>query len=333
MNSQRNNKQMGKRLTTQSLTNMAFAHKQSGTLIAAIELDLFNQVSKGAATVPEVAKALNLTEDRADKLVTACAALGLLEKRGGSYYNSPEVDRYLIRDRPKYIGDWYVHQFKSEYDNWKDAAAAIRKPPSPTGMYQTMMHGNAETIRAFTVAGYNSSIAAGHKLARDFDFSPFFLFLDLGGGSGCYSIPAVQGNPNLRAIVFDFPLVCAVTEEFIAQAGLSDRMTTQTGDFMVDELPAGADLVSIIGNLHAYTLEETEFLIDKAFQAISPGGSMIIIDYMLNEEKTGPLEAALYHLMSATRGNKGWVKSVAEVSEFMSQAGAVDIDIHEFIPG
>lgn len=333
MNNYGSKKPREKRLTTQNLTYMAFAHRQSGTLIASIELDLFNQVSKGAETVPEVAKALNLTEDKADKLVTACTALGLLEKRGGSYYNSPEVDRYLIRGKPKYIGDWYVHQFKSEYDNWKDVAVAIRRPTSLTGMYQAMMHGNADTIRAFTVAGYNSSIAAGYKLARDFDFSPFSLFLDLGGGSGCYSIPPVQSNPNLCAIVFDFPLVCEVTEEFIAQAGLSDRITTQTGDFIVDELPEGADLVSIIGNLHAYTLEETEFLIDKAFRAISPGGSMIIIDYMLNEEKTGPLEAALYHLMSATRANKGWIKSVAEVSEFMTRAGAVEIDIQEFIPG
>jgi hypothetical protein len=333
MNNRGREKPGEKRLTTQSLTYMAFAHKQSGTLIAAIELELFNHVAKSAGTVPEVAKALNLTEDRADKLVTACAALGLLDKRDGSYFNSQEVDRYLIKGKPKYIGDWYVHQFKSEYDNWKDVATSIRRPPSPTGMYQAMMQGNADAIRAFTVAGYNSSIAAGHKLARDFDFSSFSLYLDLGGGSGCYSIPAVQSNPNLRAIVFDFPLVCAVTEEFIAQADLSDRITTRTGDFMVDELPEGADLVSIIGNLHAYTLEETEFLIDKAFQAISPGGGMIIIDYMLNEEKTGPLEAALYHLMSATRGNKGWVKSVAEVSEFMTRAGAVDIDIREFIPG
>jgi hypothetical protein len=60
---------------------------------------------------------------------------------------------------------------------------------------------------------------------------------------------------------------------------------------------------------------------------------MIIIDYMLNEDKTGPIEAALYHLMPVTRFRKGWVKSVAEVSGFMEGAGAVDIEVREFIPG
>ncbi len=302
-------------------------------MIAAIELDLFNRIDQGATTIQDLAKNLDLPLDRTDKLVTACTALGLLEKREGSYYNSPEVDRYLIKGKPKYIGDWYVHQAKSEYDSWQDVAAAFRKPTSPRGMYQDMMNDDADAIRAFTVAGYNSSIAAGYKLARDFNFSPYSLFLDLGGGSGCYSIPAAEGNPNLRAIVFDFPLVCEVTKEFIEKAGLSDRIATQPGDFMADELPEGADLISIIGNLHAYTLDETELLIKKVFQALTPGGSIIIIDYMLNEDRTGPLEAALYHLMSVTRFRKGWVKSVAEVSEYMEGVGATDIKVREFIPG
>lgn len=323
----------GKKLTTQNLTLMAFAFKQSGTLIAAIELDLFNRIDQGDTSIPDLAKSLDLPPDRTDKLVTACTALGLLEKREGSYYNSPEVDRYLIRGKPKYIGDWYMHQAKSEYDSWRDVAAAFRKPTSPRGMYHDMMKDDADAIRAFTVAGYNSSIAAGYKLARDFDFSPYSLFLDLGGGSGCYSIPAAESNHNLRAIIFDFPLVLEVTKEFIEKAGLSDRLTTQPGDFMADKLPEGADLISIIGNLHAYTLDETGFLIKKVFDALTPGGSMIIVDYMLNADKTGPLEAALYHLMPVTRSRKGWVKSVVEVSDFMAGAGATDIEVREFIPG
>jgi cyclopropane fatty-acyl-phospholipid synthase-like methyltransferase len=192
---------------------------------------------------------------------------------------------------------------------------------------------DAEFARALTVAGYNSSIAAGRKLAREFDFSPYKLFLDLGGGSGCYSIPAVQNNPDLRALVFDFSTVCTVTEEFIAKAGLTDRITTQTGDFMKDEFPVGADLVGVIGNLHAYSLDETNFVISKAFNAIKPGGGMIIIDYMLNDNKTGPLEAAFHHLGTVATSSGGYVKSTVEMTEFMKQAGAVDIAVHDFIPG
>lgn len=326
-------KSSGKRLKTENLTNMAFAYKQSATMVAAIELGLFDLISRNITTIQELAEGMDITPDKVDKLVTGCAALGLLEKQKDVYLNSPEVDRYLVKGKPTYLGDWYVLRTRKEYDEWKDLAGALRRPTMPEGMYQAIMADNPDEVRRFTTSGYKSSSAAGRKLARDFDFSPYSLFLDLGGGSGCYSIAAVKSNPGLRAIVFDFPLVCAVTEEFVAEAGVSDRVSTRPGDFMLDELPKGADVIAMISNLHAYTLEETEFLIRKAFRALSPGGSMIIIDYMLNENKTGPLEAALYHLMTAARSRKGWVKSETEFYDFLKQAGAVDIRINAFIPG
>ena len=320
------------KLTTKRLTNMAFAFKQTGTLLAAIELDLFSTVSQGATTIPEVAKSLGLPLEAVDKLVTACTALGLLEKRDDCYSNSPDVDRYLVRGRPTYYGDYLLYQARSEYDVWKELGAAFQRPPSPTGVYQTLAQ-DANMARGLTVAGYNSSISAGHRLARDFDFSPYSLFLDLGGGSGCYSIAAAQRYPNLRAIVFDFSTVCAVAEEFIAQAGLSDRITTCAGDFMVDEFPQGADLVGLIGCIHAYTPEEKEFVIKKAFQAVAPGGSFIFVDYMLDNDRTGPLEAAFRHLDSVALSSKGWISTAAEISEYMRRAGAVDIVASDFIPG
>jgi len=310
---------------------MAFAYKQSGTLVAALELGLFLKVSQGENTVKKAAKSMDLPVTAIDKLMTACTALGLFKKKGEFYYNSPEADRYLVKGNKKYYGDFLIHQAKTEYDNWKDLGAAIRRPPMEKSMYHSMMH-DEEFARALTVAGYNSSIAAGYKCAREFDFSPYTLFLDLGGGSGCYSIPAVLSNPKLSAIVFDFPTVIKVTQEFVAQAGLSDRITTVPGDFTVDDLPKGADLVSVIGNLHAYSMDETEFIIKKAFDAVTPGGALIIIDYMLNKVKTGPLEAAFHHLSSVATSSKGSVKSTKEMSAFMKRAGAKDITINDFIP-
>jgi hypothetical protein len=321
-----------KKLTTAGLTNMAFAYKQSGTLIAALEIDLFTKIAQGANTVPELAGVLDLPEDPVDKLVTACTALGLLEKREGKYHNSPEVDRYLLRGTPKYYGDFLAHQAKSEYDSWKAVSAALKRSPAPRSRYQNMMK-DADFARSLTVAGYNSSIAAGYKLAREFDFSKFSLFLDLGGGSGCYSIPAAEKNPKLRCIVFDFPTVLTVTREFIEKAGLSDRISTRPGDFTIDELPGDADVVGIIGNLHAYTLEETRAIVKRGFDALSPGGCMILIDYMLNDDKTGPLEAAFHHLAAVVTESKGVVKSRAEMCDCLKQAGAVDVAVSGFIPG
>jgi len=191
-----------------------------------------------------------------------------------------------------------------------------------------------QAARAFTVAGYNASISAGHKLAKEFDFSPYSLLLDLGGGSGCYSIAAASRYPNLRAIVFDQPNVVVVAEEFITQAGLSQRVTTRAGDFFEDEFPRGADLVAFITPLQSYEADEVQSLIKKAYGAVEPGGGIIIIDYMFDDAKTGPLDPAFYHLSAGfSQTNPGRVNSGAEFSKYLKKAGFTNVEVSSFLPG
>jgi len=310
---------------------MAFAFKQTGTLVAALELGIFTTVSEGPVEAAEVAEKIGVPVGSTDRLMVACAALGLIEKQAKGYVNAADVDRYLVRGRPTYFGDYLVYQAKSEYDGWKNIASRL-KPPKRT--FHAMM-ADPQAARAFTVAGYNSSISAGHKLAREFDFSRFSLFLDLGGGSGCYSIAAALRYPNLRAIVFDQPNVVVVAQEFIEQAGLSDRVTTVAGDFFDSEFPRGADLVSFITPLQAYGPEDQQFLITKAVDAVEPGGGMLILDYMMNDNKSGPLESVFHHLsgiLSST--DQGYVNTTAEFAGYLKKAGLVDIESREgFIPG
>lgn len=323
----------GRKLTTQRINEMAFAFRHTGTLIAALELSLFTSVSEseGPAEPSDVAERIGMSAEAAERLMIACAALGLLEDRGGRYVNAPDVDRYLVRGRPTYFGDYLVYQAKNDYDGWKNIASRL-KPPKRT--YHAMA-ADPQAARAFTVAGYNSSISLGHKLAKEFDFSGYSLFLDLGGGSGCYSIAAALRHPNLRAIVFDQPNVVIVAQEFIEKAGVSDRVTTSAGDFFDSEFPRGADLVSFITPLQAYGPEDVQFLINKAFDAVEPGGGILVLDYMMNEDKSGPLDSVFRHLggiLSPT--NPGYVNTAAEFSRYLARAGFVDVAANDrFLPG
>jgi len=316
------------KLTTQRLNEMAFSFRNAGTLIAAIELNLFTKIAEGTTEPAEVAGKIGIPTDSAERLMIACAALGLLEKKNNKYVNAPDVNKYLVEGSPTYFGDYLVWQTREEYDWWKNFASYL-KPKR--GRYEIM--NDPEIARAFTIAGYNSSISAGHKLAKEFDFSPYSLFLDLGGGSGCYSIAAALRYPQLQAIVFDQPNVVTVTEEFIAQAGLSDRVKTYSGNFFTDEFPKGADLIGYITPLQGYDVEDVQSLIKKAYDVLEPGGSIIILDYMLNEDKTGPLVPAFFNLRALTEIEPGRVNSTAEFREFLGRAGFVDIEVCNFLPG
>jgi SAM-dependent methyltransferase len=305
---------------------MALAFKQSGTLLA---VNLFTTVAEagGPAGPAEIAGKIGIPTEPTERLMIACASLGLLEKRGSQYVNAADVEKYLVKGSPTNFGDYLVWQIKGEYDGWKNIASLLRPP---RGAYDMS---DPQTARALTVAGYQSSISAGHKLAREFDFSPYSLWLDLGGGSGCYSIAAALRYPHLRTIVFDQANVVVVAEEFIAQAGLSDRVKTHGGHFFQDEFPRGADLISYIGCLQAYEADDVQFVINKAFDAVEPGGGIIFIDYMLNDDKTGPLDPVFRHLTGASRTNPARVNSGAEVCEYLRKAGFVDMEVNEFIPG
>jgi len=326
----KSNKPQGKKLTTQRVMEIGLSFRQSGAMVAALDLGLFTEISGGTGEPVELADKIGVPVESTERLMIACAAMRLLEKRRGKYVNAPDVEKYLVKTSPTYFGDWLTYTIKREYDSWKNIAGRLRPPRG--GYYATK--DDPQAAREFTVAGYNSAISMAHKLAKEFNFSDYGLLLDLGGGSGAYSIAAAQRHPNIRAIVFDFPNICKVADEFIAQNGVSDRVETQPGDFYYDELPRGADLISYITPLQSYGKEAVQFLINKAFAAVKPGGGIIILDYMLDDDKTGPMEPAFVHLTGGiSQTNPGRVNTGAEFREYLSEAGFTGIETGDFIPG
>ena len=330
MTQSESNKPPVEKLTTQRVMEIGLSFRQSGAMAAALDLELFTKVSGGTGEPAELAEEIGIPADSTERLMVACAAMKLLEKRGDRYVNAPDVEKYLVKTSPTYFGDWLKWTIKREYDGWKDIANRLRPPRR--GYYATK--DDPQAAREFTIAGYNSAISMAHKLAKEFNFSDYELFLDLGGGSGAYSIAAAQRHPGIRAIVFDFPNICKVADEFIAQGGVSDRVKTQPGDFYHDGLPRGADLVSYITPLQSYGKEDVQFLINKAFDAVKPGGGIIILDYMLDDDKAGPMEPAFVHLTGGmSQVNPGRVNTGAEFREYLSKAGFTDIETTEFVPG
>jgi hypothetical protein len=216
-----------KKAGTVRLQNLSYAHKQSGTLRAALELDLFTKVSEGASSVPAIATALDLTVLNAERLVVACTALELLEKNGDDHRNAADVERFLVKGKATYIGPWLLFN-GLDFERWKDLGSVLGSdsPPKLLGLYESLTD---EMARVYHEATYAVGLGAGMLFAKDVDMSKRSLILDLGGGSGAYCIAAVQRYPHLKAIVLDFPPVCNVAREFIAQWGMQDRISTHPG--------------------------------------------------------------------------------------------------------
>ena len=315
--------------TVKRINEMSLAFQQAGILWAAIEMELFTKVSQGVDELASLAGELGTELETTDRLLTACFALGLLEQEEGRYRNPPDVERFLVRGKPTYHGDWALYH-KRDYDRWKNLTHSLRPPK---GIYDRLKD-DPEAAREITTAGYHSSIRAGQKFAREQDLSSRSLLLDLGGGSGVYSIMACQRYPDLHAVVCDFPTVLAVADEFISEAGLTDRIRTLPLDYINDVYPPGVDVILICGTLEPRTSEDHQLVLRKSFEILPPGGELILITNMLEEDKSGPFEAVFSNLGNVM-GPKPWglIHTPAELTAFLKNVGFIDLIFSDFAPG
>jgi SAM-dependent methyltransferase len=320
-----------KRVNTVRLQNLSYAHKQSATLRAAIQLDLFTVISQGATRLSGMGSALGLSTLNTERLVVACTALGLLEKEGEEYRNAPDVERFLVKGKPTYVGPWLIFN-GWDFEQWKDLADILRSktPPKVLGLYESLTE---DMARIYHEATYSVGLGAGMLFARDVDLSGRSLILDLGGGSGAYCIAAIQRYPHLKAIVLDFEPVCKITQEFIAQWGLQEQISTHPGDFTSDPLPEGADVMIMASNLPQYSEDVLVSVLRKAHAALRSGGEYHVIGETLDNEKCGPLGPALWGIHEALFGSEGRSHTEGEVRGYLEAAGFVDVQVHPFVPG
>jgi cyclopropane fatty-acyl-phospholipid synthase-like methyltransferase len=169
-------------------------------------------------------------------------------------------------------------------------------------------------------------------LARSFDLRGATTLLDVGGGSGAFSIALCQRNPGLTATVLDFPNVIAVAERFIAEAGLQDRIACVPGDAVGAGWPRGQDLVLMSYLLSAVAEPSISLLIDKAWDALRPGGHLLIHDFMLDDDGSGPALAALWFLQYLSGRVDGVSFSAADLAARLGARSFVGISDQVVIP-
>lgn len=321
---------MAERLDTVRLQNIAQAYAQSATLMAAVELELFTAIEHGAGDVSSVALALSLPETSAERLLVMCAATGLLEKDHGRYVNAPDVARYLVKDSDRYAGAWMLFT-KGKWNEWGHLAEHLQAHSLQT--LGNIASFTVEQARAYQEATYSIGMGAGRRFERQVDLRGRRKILDLGGGSGCYSIVAAKAHPGLQATIFELPAVAQVANEFIAEHGVGERVKAVAGDFTKDPFPADADVVIMASNLPMYGREIIVAVIAKAHDALLPGGEMHLIGETINDDKTGPIGPAFWGMGQAIEETTGLAHSIAECLGYFEAAGFERITVSDFIPG
>lgn len=316
------------------LWEMAMAFQVSKAIFVAIEFDVFTRLSKKPSSAEDLAKKLKLHPRPAIRLLNAMAACGLLRKRNGKFANTEIADTFLVKGRPEYFGD-YLSIVGGVYETWANFDKVIKDNCSlplfkreDVEAYDTakmLDQSPPDLVRRVMLAQEQFSYRQAVRLPQIYDFSKHKLLLDVGGGTGIFSIMATRANSNLKAVVFDVPQVCAVARKRTKFYKVAKKVKVMEGNFIADELPRGADVALLSTVLDGYDEPECREVITKVFHALKPKGVIIANEMVLNDERTGPLFPALFSLELMLERNTGDSRTAGEMRQWMKDAGFVNI--------
>ena len=240
------------------------------------------------------------------------------------------MQRFLVKDGDRYAGPWILFT-KPRWTAFGELSKRLRSTIENTlGAYVEF---TVEDARRYHAATYSIGMGAARLFSRSVNLAGRKLMLDLGGGSGAYSIVATAAHPGLKAIVLDLPPVAVVAAEYIAANNAGDRVSTLPGDFTRTAFPQDVDVVVMASNLPQYEPDLIRLVVGKAFAALVPGGEMHLIGETLHDDRRGPLSAALWGLNEAVQGSTGIAHTESEVKGYLQGAGFADVTVHPFVPG
>lgn len=309
-------------------TGMAFW--PSRVLLTAVKLGVFSTLGANAMTGEALGNALGLHEQRIWDFFDALVALQFLERdgdgRAASYRNTPETAAFLDRGSPEYLGGILEMAHDRLYVHWSGLAEGLR-----TGEAQSERKDNGQStfdslyadearLEQFIAAMTGVQRGNFRALATKYDFSRYQHLCDVGGSAATLSIEIASRHPNLKCTSFDLPPVEPIARKAIAKAGLSDRVTTASGDFFADDLPH-ADVITMGNILHDWDLERKKLLIRKAYDALPSGGVYIVIENIIDNERRQNAFGLMMSLNMLVETGSGFDYTGRDFAEWSEEAG------------
>lgn len=300
-------------------------------LFLAHRLKLFSLLAHGPLTLSEISDSLKINQRPAEAILTVATALGFLTLQAGRYSLAAVAREYLLEDSPSYFGylwDLVIDNYQvCSYPSIEKAILTNSPQIYGGGDIYKSHEEQIELLHRFTAGMHSMSMASALYWPTVLDLSMHKVMLDIGGSSGAHSIGAVLKLPNLQALILDFPQVCEVAQEYIAQYHLQDRIKTVDCNIWIDGWPS-ADLHFFSSVYHDWPPEKGHFLTCKSYESLEPGGRIVIHEMLYNDEKTGPYASAAFSMMMMS-WTEGKQYSGKELSSMLQEVGFKDIQIHK----
>ncbi len=302
--------------------------QESRVILTALELDVFTAVGDGAGAEAVAAK-INTDARATEMLLNALTAASLLVKKDNIFRNTPVAARYFCAASADNARPALLHTAHL-WPRWSTLTECVRAGTAVAS--QEPENRAAEWTQAFIAAMHRNASERAPLVVRTVGAEGIRRMLDVGGGSGAYSIAFARANPALKADLLDVAQVVPIAQGHIDKAGVGDRVAVRIGDLRTDELGQGYDLVFVSAICHMLSPEENADLLVRCHKALAPGGRIVIQDFILEPDKTSPKWAALFALNMLVGTRAGSSYSALEYTGWLNRASFREIR-HVRVPG
>lgn len=319
------------------LDSLAYGFMASQALFAALELGVFDYLAKGPQSVSDLAEGCGVPCNRLQTLLTALVAAKCLRRDESQLYsNSPNVQKFMVSTSKAYYGDYFKHQVGGLFYARMGQLAKVLRGEEVLDYSQWFSDPAVASL--YTSAQHNGSLATAKSLFRKVSLATTGRMLDVGGGSGAFSLQAAQMNPELRATVLDLPEVCRVGRSLMEQAASPEksRVGFKELDATSPAWPVEAESqdLALMSYLCGSVPEDViAQLFQNAFRVLRSGGRLVVHDFMVDDTRDGPTLGAYWALQHVTVNPTGLGLAPCDISSRMKAAGFDHVEVFDMIAG
>jgi ubiquinone/menaquinone biosynthesis C-methylase UbiE len=309
-------------VTAERIMQMAWGYAPPLMIGAAVRHGLFDALAAQPRTAEELAEQTRTSPRGMRMIANALVALGLLAKQDGRYALTPESDTFLVSTKPSFQGGLFKHIDTQLIPKWLRLNDIVRtgRPPAVVNQEDTGSEFFQKFVEDIFPMSYAAARALGQSLKLAAATAPVRV-LDLAAGSGVWGIALAQQSPQVRVTAVDWPGVIPVTRRVATKHGVVDRFTFVEGDINSADLGTGHTIATLGHILHSEGETRSRALLKRTFDALAPGGTIAIAEFLTNDDHTGPANAAIFAVNMLVNTDEGDTFSAAEISGWLREAG------------
>jgi hypothetical protein len=315
----------GAPVTPERIYQFAFGFAPPLVLEAAIRHRVFDVLDSGPMSLGQIHEATGASERGLSAILNFLVGLDFLRKEpGGNYALAPESAAFLVSTKPGFQGGLIRHTSEQLLPNWLQLNRIVATGTPAASVNQ--QGPGSDFFQEFVNDIFPMSYHVAQELAAHLDLaaSTSASVLDLAAGSGVWGIALAQSWPLARVTAVDWPAVIPVTRAMVARFGLSDRFSFREGDLEEADFGSGYTVATLGHILHSEGEERSKSLLKKTFHALASGGTIAIAEFLVNADRTGPMNGLSFAINMLVNTDCGGTFSFEEIGAWLGEAGFVN---------